>query len=202
MAWGTTRTSCSPARQWAGPSTGHYGGTQHAFHPDTITDRFNRLVDRAGSQAHPPSRCAAHLRDNLTRLRGGPKIVADRIGHANMAYTLAIYTHKSTGKGRDAAETVGGVLLGAGWACSKCKAVYIGIAPAGGLCGASPGKRVGTPYQDGYPPHSKPTSRPITSQADPTRLPGPFRPRVVNIGMKMTPERCSGVIFPGSGGRI
>lgn len=26
------------------------------------------------------------------------KIVADRIGHANMAYTLAIYTHRSTGK--------------------------------------------------------------------------------------------------------
>jgi hypothetical protein len=32
-----------------------------------------------------------------------PKIVADRIGHATMAYTLAIYTHKSTGKDRGAA---------------------------------------------------------------------------------------------------
>lgn len=43
--------------------------------------------------------------------------MADRIGHANMAYTLAIYTHKSTGKDRGAAETVAGVLLGAGWQC-------------------------------------------------------------------------------------
>jgi hypothetical protein len=63
-----------------------------------------------------------------------PKIVADRIGHANMAYTLAIYTHKSTGKDRGAAETVASVLLGSGWTCSKCKAVYIGTAPENGLC--------------------------------------------------------------------
>jgi hypothetical protein len=58
-----------------------------------------------------------------------PKIVADRIGHANMAYTLAIYTHKSTGKDRGAAETVAGVLLGAGWKCTGCGAAYIGTAP-------------------------------------------------------------------------
>jgi hypothetical protein len=41
--------------------------------------------------------------------------VADRIGHANMAYTLAIYTHKSTGRDRQAAETVAGVIFGDGW---------------------------------------------------------------------------------------
>ncbi len=63
-----------------------------------------------------------------------PKIVADRIGHANMAYTLAIYTHKSTGKDRAAAETVAGVLLGASWECSNCKAAYIGTPPHGGIC--------------------------------------------------------------------
>jgi hypothetical protein len=63
-----------------------------------------------------------------------PKIVADRIGHANMAYTLAIHTHKSTGKDRGAAETVAGVLLGAGWTCGRCAGAYIGIAPAGGMC--------------------------------------------------------------------
>ena len=44
--------------------------------------------------------------------------------HANMAYTLAIYTHKSTGRDRGAAETVAGVLLGAGWSCPKCGAAY------------------------------------------------------------------------------
>jgi hypothetical protein len=61
-------------------------------------------------------------------------LVADRIGHANMAYTLAIYTHKSTGKDRGAAETVAGALLGTGWTCAGCKAVYIGTAPENGLC--------------------------------------------------------------------
>jgi integrase len=103
-------------------------------HPDTITDRFNKLVDRAGVK-----RIRLHdVRHTYatTSLDAGinPKIVADRIGHANMAYTLAIYTHKSTGKDRGAAKTVAGVLLGAGWACSKCKAAYIGTAPDDGLC--------------------------------------------------------------------
>ena len=64
--------------------------------------------------------------------------MADRIGHANMAYTLAIYTRKSTGRDRGAAETVAGVLLGDGWACSKCGAAYIGTAPENGLCEARP----------------------------------------------------------------
>lgn len=73
-----------------------------------------------------------------TRFDAGvdPKIVADRIGHANMAYTLAIYTHKSTGKDRGAAETVAGVLLGAGWMCAGCGAAYIGTPPTSGLCKA------------------------------------------------------------------
>ncbi len=65
-----------------------------------------------------------------------PKIVADRIGHANMAYTLAIYTHKSTGRDRGAAETVAGVLLGTGWTCKQCGAAYIGTPPDDGLCEA------------------------------------------------------------------
>jgi integrase len=103
-------------------------------HPDTITDRFNKLVDRAGVKQirlHDVRHTYA-----TTSLDAGvdPKIVADRIGHANMAYTLAIYTHKSTGKDRGAAETVAGVLLGTGWTCAKCQAAYIGIMPEGGLC--------------------------------------------------------------------
>jgi hypothetical protein len=67
-------------------------------HADTITDRFNRLVDRAEVKR-------IRLHDvrytyATTSLDSGvePKIVADRIGHANMAYTLSIYTHRSTGK--------------------------------------------------------------------------------------------------------
>jgi len=103
-------------------------------HPDTITDRFNKLVDRAGVK-----RIRLHdVRHTYatTSLDAGvdPKIVADWIGHANMAYTLAIYTHKSTGKDRAAAENVAGVLLGTGWTCKQCGAAYIGTPPGDGLC--------------------------------------------------------------------
>ncbi|HLH84099.1 MAG TPA: tyrosine-type recombinase/integrase [Trebonia sp.] len=99
----------------------------------------NKLVDRAGVK-----RIRLHdVRHTYatTSLDAGvdPKIVADRIGHANMAYTLAIYTHKSTGKDRGAAETVAGVLLGTGWTCAGCKAVYIGTGPENGLCEACGG---------------------------------------------------------------
>jgi integrase len=108
-------------------------------HPDTITDRFNKLVDRAGVK-----RIRLHdVRHTYatTSLDAGvdPKIVSDRIGHANMAYTLAIYTHKSTGKDRGAAETVAGVLLGPGWTCTGCGGVYIGAAPESGVCEACAG---------------------------------------------------------------
>jgi hypothetical protein len=36
-----------------------------------------------------------------------PKIVSDRVGHSNMAVTLQIYTHRSSGRDRDAAERIG-----------------------------------------------------------------------------------------------
>lgn len=45
-------------------------------------------------------------------------------------------THTSTGKDRGAAETVAGVLLGTGWACTGCEAAYIGTPPESGLCEA------------------------------------------------------------------
>jgi hypothetical protein len=60
--------------------------------------------------------------------------VADRLGHANMAYTLTLYTHRSTGKDRGAAENVAGVLLGAGWTCKQCSAAYVGTLPDDELC--------------------------------------------------------------------
>jgi hypothetical protein len=44
-----------------------------------------------------------------------PKVVSDRIGHANMAYTLTIYTHRSTGRDRPAAEGIAGLIFGEQW---------------------------------------------------------------------------------------
>lgn len=101
-------------------------------HPDTLTTRFNRLVDRAGVRRirlHDVRHTYATM-----ALDAGidPKIVSDRIGHSNMAYTLAIYTHPSTGRDRDAAGKVAGMI---GWACAKCGAVCFGTPPEDGLCG-------------------------------------------------------------------
>jgi integrase len=83
--------------------------------PDTITRRFNRLVDRAGL---PRIRLhdVRHTYATLSLDAGvEPKVVSDRIGHANMAYTLTIYTHRSTGRDRPAAEKIAGLIFGEQW---------------------------------------------------------------------------------------
>lgn len=80
------------------------------LHPDTITRQFNRLVDLAGVRRirlHD----VRHTYATLARDSGiSGKIVTDRIGHANEAVTQQIYTHRSTGLDRDAAETIAGVI--------------------------------------------------------------------------------------------
>jgi integrase len=80
------------------------------IHPDTITRRFNRLVDRAGARR-------IHLHDvrhtytTLSMDAGiDPKIVSDRVGHSNMQVTFQVYTHRSTGRDREAAERIGGLI--------------------------------------------------------------------------------------------
>lgn len=88
----------------------HPDGTP--LHPDTITRRFNKLVDQAGV---PRIRLhdVRHTYATLSLDAGiDPKIVSDRIGHANMAYTLTIYTHRSTGRDRQAAEKVATAIFG------------------------------------------------------------------------------------------
>ena len=39
-----------------------------------------------------------------------PKVVSDRMGHANMSVTFQIYGHRSTGQDREAADLVGGLI--------------------------------------------------------------------------------------------
>lgn len=51
-----------------------------------------------------------------------------------MAYTLQIYTHRSTGRDRQAAEKVAGLIFGEGWACGRCGTAYLGTQPGTGLC--------------------------------------------------------------------
>jgi len=81
-----------------------------ALHADTITRRFNRLVDLAGVRRirlHDVRHTYATL-----SLDSGihAKIVSDRIGHAHEGITVAIYGHRSTGHDREAAELVAGVI--------------------------------------------------------------------------------------------
>jgi integrase len=77
------------------------------LHPDTITRRFNRLVDRAGIRRirlHD----VRHTYATVSIDAGiDPKIISDRVGHANMAVTFQVYTHRSTGRDRQAAEQIG-----------------------------------------------------------------------------------------------
>jgi integrase len=79
-------------------------------HPDTVTSRFNRLVDQAGVRRirlHD----VRHTYATLARDLGvNSKIVTDRLGHANESVTQQIYTHKSTGQDRAAAEMIAGLI--------------------------------------------------------------------------------------------
>jgi len=83
------------------------------LHPDTITARFNRLVDRAGV---PRIRLhdVRHTYATLALDMGvDPKTLSDRIGHANMAVTLQIYTHRSHGRDQGMAQQLGELIQSA-----------------------------------------------------------------------------------------
>jgi integrase len=81
------------------------------IHPDTITEQFNRLVDRAGVpqiRLHDVRHTYATM-----ALRAGvnPKIVSKRLGHASVAFTLDTYTEDVPELHHDAAETVSNLFL-------------------------------------------------------------------------------------------
>lgn len=77
------------------------------LHPDSVTDRFNRLVDKAGVRRirlHD----VRHTYSTLSLNAGvEPKILSDRVGHSNPSVTFQIYAHRSTGQDRAAADLLG-----------------------------------------------------------------------------------------------
>jgi integrase len=81
------------------------------LHPDTLTARFNRLADRAGLPAirlHD----LRHTYATLALDAGiNPKIVSERIGHASLAFTLQVYTHRTEGRDRVAAAAVAALFV-------------------------------------------------------------------------------------------
>ena len=91
------------------------------MHPDTLTRRFNRLVDRAGV---PRIRLhdVRHTYATMAMDAGvNPKLLSDRIGHANELVTLQIYTHRTTGLDRPMAEQLSRLIEGAVEAASRAE---------------------------------------------------------------------------------
>ncbi|HEY5978097.1 MAG TPA: tyrosine-type recombinase/integrase [Microlunatus sp.] len=83
------------------------------LHPDTLTRRFNRLVDRAGVpriRLHDVRHTYATLAMNAGV---DPKVLSDRIGHANTGITLQVYAHRSTGLDRPMAEQMSRLIAAA-----------------------------------------------------------------------------------------
>lgn len=81
-------------------------------HPDTIRQRFDRLASAAGL-----ARITFHdLRHSYATaaLKAGvsPKVVSDRIGHANVGFFLETYAHVLKKDDREAAEQAASFLLG------------------------------------------------------------------------------------------
>jgi integrase len=76
------------------------------LHPDTITRRFNRLVDRAGLR-----RITLHgVRHSYATVSVdagiNPKILSERIGHSDVGFTMRTYVQRSPGLDKDAAATI------------------------------------------------------------------------------------------------
>jgi integrase len=83
------------------------------LHPDTITARFNRLVDRAGV---PRIRLhdVRHTYSTLALDNGqNVKLLSERIGHADTSVTLKIYTHRTSGADRAMADQMGSLIQAA-----------------------------------------------------------------------------------------
>ena len=84
-------------------------------HPDTIRQRFDRLAAAAGL-----SRITFHdLRHSYATgaLKAGvsPKVLSERIGHADVGFFLQTYAHVLKNDDRDAAEQAASFLIGDGW---------------------------------------------------------------------------------------
>ncbi len=81
------------------------------LHPSTITARFNRLVDPARLPRIRPPRCPHTYATESLDAGVNPKIVSERIGHASLAFTLWVYTHRNEGRDRDAAQMIAALIV-------------------------------------------------------------------------------------------
>ena len=82
------------------------------YHPERFSREFDRRLSR-----HGLNRIRLHdLRHTWATLalQAGihPKVVAERLGHANTTVTLNVYSHVTPGMQTDAAEKVAGLIFG------------------------------------------------------------------------------------------
>lgn len=83
-----------------------------ALHPDTLTALFAKHIGAAGL-----SRIRLHdVRHSsaTAALRAGisPKIVSERLGHTNVAFTIQTYVHVIPGMDAEAADQIASLILG------------------------------------------------------------------------------------------
>jgi integrase len=111
------------------------------LHPDSITARFNRLVDRAGVR-HIRLHDVRHTYATLALDMGvDPKTLSDRIGHANMSVTLQIYGHRSHGRDQAMAQDLGELIQSATGLGEAKAARLVTDLVTGGTPGAKMGLR-------------------------------------------------------------
>ena len=86
--------------------------TGEAWHPDTVAQAFDRLIERVNrSGAASVPRIRFHdLRhthaSHLLAARVNVKLVSERLGHASVAFTLDTYAHVMPGDQAQAAAAV------------------------------------------------------------------------------------------------
>ncbi|MEQ7011001.1 tyrosine-type recombinase/integrase [Actinopolymorpha sp. B17G11] len=81
------------------------------LHPDTITRRFNRLVDRAGLP-RITLHGVRHSYATIAMDNGiNPKILSERIGHSSVGFTMQTYVQRSEGRDKDAAAMLARLII-------------------------------------------------------------------------------------------
>jgi integrase len=82
------------------------------LNPETISTRFETLAKRSGM----PAIRLHDLRHTSATIALGvgvhPKVVQERLGHADISITLDLYSHVAPGMGADAASRIGDLLYG------------------------------------------------------------------------------------------
>jgi len=76
------------------------------IHPDRFTKLFVRLVESSGIERLTPHGLRHTHATLALQANRNPKVVSERLGHANVSITLDIYSHVTPAMEQDVADTV------------------------------------------------------------------------------------------------